>query len=64
MHVIVAYANKAASLAAESMFQHEARATAVTVVREVGRASTVSDGDIVKPLILGEFGARESVRYG
>ncbi len=63
-HVVVAYANKATSLAAESMFQREARATSVAVVREVSGSSAISDGDVVKPFILGEFSARESVRYG
>ena len=64
MYVVVADANKPASLAAEFVLQREACATAVTLVGEVGRAPTISDGDVVKPLILGEFGARESVRYG
>ncbi len=64
MHVVVAYANEAALLAAEAVFQRETRAAAVAVVREVGRASVISDGNIVKPLVLGEFSARESVRYG
>ena len=64
MHAVVADANKPASLAAESMLQREACAAAVTLVREVGRAPSVSDGNIIMPLILGEFSARESVRYG
>ena len=64
MHVVMAYANEAALLPAESMLQREARAAAVAVVREVGRASAISDGNIVEPLILGEFGARKSVQYG
>ena len=64
VHVIVADANKPTSLEAESVLQHEACAAAVTLVREVGGAPAVSDGDIVEPLVLGEFGARESVRYG
>ena len=63
-HVVMADANKPASLAAESMLQREACATAVTLVREVGRAPSISDGDVIKPLILGEFSARESVWYG
>ena len=64
MHVIVVDVNGPASLPAESMLQREASTTAVTLVREVGRAPSVSDDDIIKPLILGEFGARESVLYG
>ena len=63
-HVVMAYTNEAASLAAEAMFQREARAAAVAVVREVDGASAISDGGIVKPLILGEFGARKYVWYG
>ncbi len=47
MHVAVAYANKSTSLAAESMLQREAGTTTVTLVREVGGALSVSDGDTV-----------------
>ena len=64
MHLVVADADKPASLEAESMLQREAGAAAITLVREVGGAPAVSDGDVIKPLILGEFGARESVWYG
>ncbi len=60
----MADANKPSSLAAESMLQHEACAAAVALVWEVGGAPAVSDGNIVEPLILGEFGTRESVWYG
>ena len=60
----MADANKPAALATESVLQHEACAAAVALVREVGWVPAVSDGDIVKTLVLGEFGARESVRYG
>ncbi len=63
-HIIVADANKPAALAVESVLQHEACAAAVLLVMEVCWAPSVSDGNIVKPLVLGEFGARESVRYG
>ena len=54
-------ANEPTSLAAESVLQLEAGAAAITLVREVGRAPIVSCGNVIKPLILGEFGAKESV---
>ena len=60
-HVVVADANEPASLAAESVLQREAGAAAVTLVGEVGGVPTVSDGDVIKPLILGEFGARDGM---
>ena len=55
---------KPISFAAKSVLQCKAGTAAVALVREVGRALSVSDGNFIKPLILGEFGARESVRYG
>ena len=63
-HVIVMDANKPTSLAAEAMLQCEACAVAIALVREVGGVPSVSDGDVIEPLILGEFGARASVQYG
>ena len=54
-------ATEPTSFAAESVLQLEAGAAAVTLVREVGRAPIVSYGNVIKPLILGEFGAKESV---
>ena len=62
--IIVADANKPTSFAAESVVQREAGTTSVAEVREVSGTSTVSYGNVIEPLILGEFGARESVRYG
>ena len=64
MHIVVADSNEPALLATESMLQHEAGTAAITVVREVAGAPSISDGEVIKPLFLGGFGARESVRYG
>ena len=64
VHAVVADANEPALLATESLLQCEAGAAVVTLVREIGEAPSVSDGDVIKPLILGEVGARESARYG
>jgi hypothetical protein len=61
--IVVADANKPTSFAAESVVQREAGTTAVAEVREVSGAPTVSDGNIIEPLILGEFSATESVWY-
>ena len=57
-------ANEPTSLATESVLQHEACAASIALVREVGGVQSVPDGDVIKPLFLGEFGARESVWYG
>ena len=53
-----------ASLAAESVLQREAGAASVTLGGVVGGVPSISDGDVVKPLVLGEFCAGESVCYG
>ena len=52
-HVVMADADESTSLAAEGMLQREASAAAVVLVGEVGGTPSVSDGNVIQPLILG-----------
>ena len=62
-HVVVANANEASFLAAEAMFQREAKSTAIALVWQVGRAFAIPDGHIVEPLFSREFSAGEPIPY-
>ena len=61
-HVVVANADKATFFAAQAVFQREAGAASIALVRQIGGAFPVSNGDVVEPFFPGEFGPRESVR--